>query len=214
MATNLSSHLPITMFETISGNTELTQNPQQAAGQTFTLGAPLQLNASGYAQVWDGATIAAGIYGVSLEPGANLGTAGAGYPPNFGQQGPPWSNFNIGAAPNQPSSVTIPYGAPFITGGVLSMLNVSDTLFKAQTDSSAASPPTIQPTIASVGKQYGLTVDANGYWYIDFNKTTAGTNTVLVVVGLYPGDVLTTDPTKTVPNGQLIFQFLPSTQQA
>src|ERR1700734_1375808 len=133
MATNLSTHNPIIMWETISGNTEFTQQPPEAAGQTFKVGTPLQL-VSGNAQAWDGSTVAAGIYGISLDYGHNLGTAGAGLPANFGQQGPPWSSFNIGAAPNQPSSVTTPYGAPFVTGGALAMVADQDTVFIAQTD--------------------------------------------------------------------------------
>ena len=213
MATNLSSHVPITMYETISGNTELTQMPPEAAGQTFPIGAPVELNASGYLEVWDGATIAGKIYGVSLDFGHNLGTAGESYPANFGQVGFPGSNINILTPPNQPGAVTIPYGAPFIMGGTLTMLNVQDTIFKAQTDSSAASPGTITPAIANVGQQFGLTVDANGTWYIDFNKTTPGTNTVLTVIGLYPGDVLQSSPFTEVPNGQLLFQFLPASAQ-
>ena len=51
MATNLSSHVPITMYETISGNTEFTQMPPEAAGQTFPIGAPVELNSSGYLEV-------------------------------------------------------------------------------------------------------------------------------------------------------------------
>ncbi len=293
---NLSSHNPITMYETVSGNTELTQNPPQAAGQTFKTGSPIEINSSGFAQAWDGTTIVGKIYGISEEPGGNLGTAGEGYPGNFDQQGPPWSTFNIGPAPNQPKSVTIPYGAPFLTGGVMTMLAVGDTIFKAQTDTSegettitAASvalsgsnyvltatatnvhyagelillsgftgagaplngqyatvlatglsgtgyeaqlnsatytggaistagtgvdnPGPVSPTMASIGQQYGLTVDANGNWYIDFNKTTAGTNTVLVCIGLYPGDVLQSTAFTEVPNGQLLFKFLPSASQ-
>lgn len=292
---NLSSHNPITMWETISGNTEFTQNPLQAAGQSntiLTLGAPVQLNAAGYAKVWDGSTITAGIYGVSQQPGDNLGVDGDGAPANFGQIGPPWSTVSIGAPPNQPDAVTIPYGAPFITGGLLTMVANQDTVFQAQTDTSEGTttitagsvtsgvlsatatnahyvgeyvvlagftgagavlngltaqvistglsssayeadlpasytggnigstgagtdtPGPVTPTILSVGKQYGLTVDANGTWYIDFNKTTSGTNTVLTCIGLYPGDILQTSPSVEVPNGQLLFQFLPAAQQA
>lgn len=293
---NLSSHNPITMWETISGNTPFTQNPLQASGQSntiLTLGAPVQLNASGYAKVWDGTTVAAGIYGVSQQAGDNLATNGAGAPANFGQIGPPWSTVSIGAPPNQPNAVTIPYGAPFITGGLITMVANQDTVFKAQTDTSEGTttitalavaltggvyvasatatnvhyvgesilfagftsagvplngqyatvltasgsaytaqltstytggaiatagagtdtPGPVSPTILSVGKQYGLTIDANGTWYIDFNKTTGGTNTVLTCIGLYPGDILQTSATTEVTNGQLLFQFLQAAQQ-
>src|SRR5579875_37591 len=139
MASYLSTHNPITMQETISGNTEYTLNPPQAAGQTFKAGTPVSYNSSQYVQAWDGATLTGGqgsIIGISLEPGGNYAVAGQGYAANFGQQGPPWSNVNIGTPPNQPNAVTIPYGAPFTTGGVLTMMAVQDTLFKAQVDSS------------------------------------------------------------------------------
>ncbi len=135
---NLSSHNPITMYETISGNTELTLNPPQAAGQTFKSGTPVSLSA-GYAQAWDGSTLTGApgsIYGISEEAASNFAVAGQGAPANMGQIGPPWSTFTIGPAPNQPSSVTIPYGAPLVTGGVLTMLATQDTLFKAQVDTS------------------------------------------------------------------------------
>ena len=290
---NLSTHNPITMYETISGNTENTQNPPQAAGQTFKLGAPLSLNSSGYAQVWDGSTLTGGIgspYGISEEAGGNFATAGEGYIANFGQQGPPWSNFNIGAPPNQPNAVTIPYGAPFITGGVLTMLAVQDTLFKAQVDSSdpvtditsvtiasgvatftatnthyageqtvlagfpatngldalnglqvtvlssglsgtayeanvssvipgsvsattvtaTDNPGAAQPGQWNVGQKYGLTVDANGGWYIDLFKVTSGTNTAVQIYGMYPADVTQSDAFLEVENGQLVFQFIES----
>jgi len=71
---NLAVHNPITMWETISGNTELTQNPPQQSGQTFKVGSPLELAVAlppvpgnpQVAQVWDG-TLGSLIYGVALE---------------------------------------------------------------------------------------------------------------------------------------------------
>lgn len=288
MATNLLTHNPITMYETISGNTENTQNPPQAAGQTFLQGTPLQL-VNGFAQAWTqaGAAPPTSLYGFSLEAGGNYATAGEGYAANFGQQGPPWSNINVGAPPNQPGAVTIPYGAPFITGGVLTMIANDDTIFKAQFDMTAVTTsitaasvsatgvlsataanthfvgeqvvlsgftgagaplngltatvltasgtaytaqlssnpgaisaagagsdnPTYAPTQGMVGSQFGLSIDSNGSWYIDGSKTTVGTNTAVVIYGLYPGDVLQSTPLVEVPNGQLLFQVLPSVQQ-
>jgi hypothetical protein len=278
------------MQETISGNTEYTLNPPQAAGQTFKAGTPVSYNSSQYVQAWDGATLTGGqgsIIGISLEPGGNYAVAGQGYAANFGQQGPPWSNVNIGTPPNQPNAVTIPYGAPFTTGGVLTMMAVQDTLFKAQVDSSdpqttitagsvtagvatftannahfageqtvlggfsgaAAVLNGLQVTVLAsglsgtqyeanvssviagnlastgagydipgqaspgqwnVGQYYGLTIDANGSWYIDLNKNTKGTNTCILIIGMYQGDVLQTNPVLEVPNGMLVFQFVPA----
>lgn len=291
MASYLSTHNPITMYETISGNTELTQNPPQAAGQTFLLGTPISYNSSQYAQAWDGSTLTGAqgsIIGISLEAGGNYATAGEGYAANFGQQGPPWSNISIGAPPNQPDAVTIPYGAPFITGGVLTMMAVQDTLFKAQVDSSDPetsitaisvssgtatftasnthfsgertvlggftgslavlnglnvtvsstglsdsqyeasvasvipgsvsstdvtaydNPGAVNPGQWNVGNYYGLTVDASGSWYIDLNKNTKGTNTCILIIAMYPADGLQSNAVLEVPNGQLVFQFVPA----
>jgi hypothetical protein len=284
MATNLANHLPITMWSTISGNTELTLMPPEAAGQTFLSGTPTEL-VTGYSQAWSGTPSSNKIYGISLQPGANYATAGAGMAANFGQQGPPWSSVNIGAPPNQPSAVTIPYGAPFTTGGTLTMLAQGDTIFKAQYDTSegattisagavssvgvltatasnahfvgeqivlsgftgnglplngltaivltvtggppstgytaqlSSNPgtisatgagtdnPTFAPTQQMVGLAFGLTIDGNGSWYIDGSKTTSGTNTVLVVTGLYQASITEANPFVEVPNGQLLFRF-------
>lgn len=281
MATNLANHLPITMWETISGNTELTLQPPEAAGQTFLTGTPTELVA-GFSTAWSGTPSSNKIYGVSLQPGGNYATAGQGSAANFGQQGPPWANLNIGAPPNQPNAVTIPYGAPFTTGGTLTMVAQGDTIFKAQYDTAEATTsitagavsssgvlsatathahyvgeqvvysgftsagiplngltgivltvtgttaytaqlssnpgtigstgtgsdnPTYAPTQQMVGVAFGLTVDSNGAWYIDGAKFTSGTNTVLVVTGLYQGDVTQTNPLLEVPNGQLLFRF-------
>jgi hypothetical protein len=153
MATNLSSHNPIKMTETISGNTALTDNPPQKSGQTFALGSPIS-RVGGFAQQWDGSTLSGlpgSIYGVSQEAGGNLATSGEGYPANFGQQGPPWSTYSIGAPPNQPNAVTIPYGAPFLSGGVLTMVAVGDTLFIAQYDTAEAATSITAGSVASTG---------------------------------------------------------------
>jgi hypothetical protein len=149
MATNLSTHLPITMWETISGNTELTLMPPEAAGQTFLTGTPTRL-VGGYSTAWSG-SLSDKIYGVSLQPGGNYATAGQGYAPNFGQQGPPWANINIGAPPNQPNAVTIPYGAPFSTGGTLTMVANGDTIFKAQYDTTEGATTITAGSVSSTG---------------------------------------------------------------
>lgn len=287
MASFLSTHNPITMWETISGNTELTLNPPQKSGQTMKLGTPVSYDASGFVQAWDGSTLTGSqgsIIGISEEAGANLGTSGQGYAAAFGQQGPPWATVNIGAPPNQSSAVTIPYGAPFVTGGLLTMIATQDTLFKAQTDSSdpqttitagavtsgtatftatnthfagertvlsgftgagavlngltvtvlssglsssqfeasvasvipgnlaatgagVDNPGAVNPGQWNVGQYYGLTIDANGQWYIDLGKVTKGTNTAILITGMYAGDGLQSNALLEVPNGMLVFQF-------
>src|SRR6266702_4214567 len=82
MASLLANHIPIEVVKTTDDTTELTNTEQEAAGQTFLQGVPVQLNA-GNVQVWDGVTIAGGILGISLENAHNLATAGAGAPGGF-----------------------------------------------------------------------------------------------------------------------------------
>jgi hypothetical protein len=62
------------------------------------------------------------------------------------------------------------------------------------------------PTQASIGTQYGLTFDTNGYIYVDLGKTTPGTNTVVQCVGINPDDGL-------IVNARLQFVFIKSAQQ-
>jgi hypothetical protein len=61
-----------------------------------------------------------------------------------------------------------------------------------------------------VGLQFGLSQDSTGTWYIDGTKTTAGTNTVVRIYGLYAGDVLQNNPFVEIPNGMMVFQFVPT----
>jgi len=79
-AANLNTHLPILQVLEKAGTTPFTGAQPEAAGQTFISGALVQLNNAGYVQQWDGATVAAGILGVSESFGQNLATAGAGAP--------------------------------------------------------------------------------------------------------------------------------------
>jgi len=62
---------------TVSGNQNRITRLNEDAAQTFLAGTPLMLNtATGGLKVWDGATITAGIAGISKEFGANLTTVG------------------------------------------------------------------------------------------------------------------------------------------
>ena len=58
------------------------------------------------------------------------------------------------------------------------------------------------PTQADIGVSYGLTRDANGYWYVDKNKT--GGSAVVQVVGIPQGSYV---------NAPVTFVFLPTAVQ-
>jgi hypothetical protein len=203
MASLIATHIPIEVVETKQNTTEMTDAPQEKAAQTFYFGTPVQLSA-GYCQAWDGVTIVKGILGISEEDAHNLATNGAGAPTPFGIVGPPGTGTTFGKVPNQASAVNIPEGAPFSLGYLDVAEANPDTIFTGMTDNNTGAATT--PTQANVGTQYGLTLDANGYWYVDFAKTTPGTNTVLVMIGLHPID-------GSAANARILFQFLQSASQ-
>lgn len=203
MASLLANHSKIIVVETTDNTTEMTSTEPEAATQTFQSGTPVQLNA-GNIQAWDGATIAKGIAGISLEDAHNLASAGLGFPGAFTPVGFPGTGVTFGKVPFQPSAVNIPEGAPFSLGGLTYAQASLNTIFEAQTDNNTGAAVT--PTKANIGTQYGLTIDANGTWYVDFGKITAGTNTVLVMVDLDPID-------GSIPNARILFKFILASMQ-
>jgi hypothetical protein len=186
-AANLTTHLPILQVLEKAGTTPFTSSQPEAAGQTFLSGTPVQLNGSGFVQAWDGATVAAGILGVSESFGANLGSAGLGTPvaPFGGVTG----NIAIqtwGSVVNQPLGVNIALGTPVTDGRTLYMEPNQDNIFQALYDNSTGTVTANWTTTqATVGAILGMTKDANGYWYVDGGKT--GGSAVVQVVGLPMG---------------------------
>lgn len=212
MAANLSYHQPIASVETTTGLTPFTAAIAEKSGQTFKYGVPVQQNA-GYIQQWDGTTIAAAIAGFSMIPGSNLATNGAGSPGGFGQVGPPTAIQTYGNVPNQPSAFNIAVGAPTTDGRTLFEVSSGATIFEATYDNSAGSnAASYTPTVAQIGSQFGLTIDANGQFYVDGGKVTAGTNTVVQMVGINPID-LTATPNTYVINARVRFQVLGTARQ-
>jgi|SRR5579859_5105602 len=203
MASLLANHTPMEVVKTTDDTTELTNTEQEAAGQTFLQGVPVQLNA-GNVQVWDGATIVAGILGISLENAHNLGAAGAGAPGPFTPVGFPGTGVTFGTVPNQPAAVNIPEGAPFSLGMVTYAEAVVNTIFRGQTDKNTGAATT--PTKANIGTQYGISFDANNHAYIDFAKVTAGVDTVVIMYDLDPID-------GSIPNARILFKFLKAAMQ-
>jgi len=185
MAANLATHTPIMQVQNKANTTPFTNALPEKAGQTFLSGSPVQLNA-GFVQAWDGTTVAAGILGVSESFGQNLASNG------FGAPTPPWGGITgtgaigtYGSVPNEPLAVNIALGQPVADGRTLFMEPNQDNIFEALFDNSAgAVAADWTPTNADVGVNYGMTKDANNYWYVDKNKT--GGSAVVQIVGLDP----------------------------
>lgn len=209
MAANLANHDPIRVYQTRTNTTEQTQSYPEGSGQTFLDGTPVMLLAgggtAGYCKAWDGTTLTQAIIGVAPQAGQNLSSNGAGAPPSFGSIGFPGSPTTYGTVPNQTAAVNIPAGATFSDGRTLVYQAVPETVFIAQVDNSAAGAYT--PSVSNVGLEYGLTIDATGHWYVDFNKSTVGTNTVLTIIGLYPNDLASGSATTEVAGGHVLFTF-------
>ncbi len=190
MAANLTTHQAIVQVQNKANTTPFTSSQPEAAGQTFLFGTPVQLTGAGTVQAWDGATVAAGILGVSESFGLNLGSAGVGAPvPPFGGITGNIAVATYGSVPNQPSGVNIALGTPVSDGRTLYIEPNQDNLFQALFDNAAgAVVADWTPTQADIGVKYGMTKDANGFWYVDKNKT--GGSAILQIVGLPYGSTL------------------------
>jgi hypothetical protein len=187
---NLTTHLPILQVQNKANTTPFTSAQTEAAGQTFLSGTPVQLNGSGNVIAWDGTTISAGILGVAESFGLNLGTAGKGAPvPPFGGVTGNIAIQTYGKVQNQPGATNIAIGTPVSDGRTLYVEPNQDNIFSALFDNSTGTVAADwTPVQTDIGVKYGLTVDANGYWYVDKGKT--GGSAVLQIVGLPLGSYL------------------------
>jgi hypothetical protein len=80
------------------------------------------------------------------------------------------------------SAVNIPRGAPFNDGTVGFEVATDDNVFKGQVG------PAQIAVAADLGKQYGMTKDTDGHWYVDRTKNNVGVNTVVTITKLDPQD--------------------------
>jgi hypothetical protein len=163
----------------------------EEASQTLYAGTPVSIaSGDGGVQAWVANTQGpgqGGVIGISYEAGHNYASTGLGAPIPFQPLTGLGSSLTFGNVPNEPNASNIPMGAPFTDGRLGFILPGPDTVFSATFGNNGN---TATPAATDVGKQYGLTLDSNSiYWYVDKNKTTGGTNTVLTVVGLDPRDV-------------------------
>ena len=165
----------------------------EEATQTAPAGTPCMINATdGGVQAWDGSTVTAGIAGFLIENFSNLATTGLGAPQGFSPVLGAGSTIGSYAAnPNQPLAVITPSLVPINDGGVSFAVGFPGTEFVAALGSSAATSNTAVATANQyVGQAYGLTKDANGYWYVDINVT--GANAVARITQLDPRDAVGT----------------------
>jgi hypothetical protein len=185
---NLTTHGPISFAQSISQKGPFSIGWPERAGQTFKSGVPIMPYTTGltkFTQEWDGTTVALGIWGIGYAPGSNLPTNGAGAPVQFGPVGPPRAQSTFGSVINQPNAVNIAVGSPASDGRTLFMQALQDTIFQAIYDNSTGTVAAdYTPTSGQVGTAYGLTKDANGFWYIDGGVT--GGNAVAEIVGQDP----------------------------
>lgn len=206
---NITYHTPILSIQNRANTAPLTNGLAEKASQTFKNGTPVQMDVSGFVKAWDGTTVAAGILGVSESFGLNLASNGKGAPSvPFGPIGATGAIQTYGYVLNEPSAVNIALGTPISDGRTLFVYANNDNIFEAIFDNAAGTvaadyTPT-QAMVNTAAGQLGLTIDANGFWYVDANKT--GANAVVQIVGINPLDGL-------IVNARVRFQFLTAAQQ-
>jgi hypothetical protein len=145
----------------------------EKAAQTFVLGVPVMVDTTvGAIKEWDGTTVAQGIAGFCKEAASNLTTTGVP------------KTLTFGSVPNQPNAQNIPMGAPINDGRIAVETSNEESIFFAQVG------PAQTVAVTDLLKQYGMTKDSDGHWYVDKTKTTVGTNTVVQIVKLDPIDTI------------------------
>lgn len=160
----------ISSVQSISGNQPRIRRIIEEAGQTALSGVPVQINATdGGVQEWDGTTVVTGIAGFSKEFFNNLTTTGVA------------KQITQGTVPYQSAAANIQ--RPFFDDGRIGLeVANQDTVFQGQVG------PAQTALVSDIGKQYGMTKDSDGHWFVDKTKTTVGTNTVVTIVNLNPDD--------------------------
>lgn len=209
MAAILADHMEIAVIKTLSGNTPQTRSIVEKASQTFLSGTPVMLS-NGVIKDWDAVVGAVsptvGIAGVTRIAGSNLATDGKGAPGTFEPVGAPGAQLTQANVPYQSSAVSIPRGSPMSDGRTIFEVANEDTFFVMQFDDAGGVAATATTAQTMVGKQFGLTKDTTGHWYVDAAKVTVGTNTVVEIVQLHPND----GPRL---NGRVIVKFIKAIQQ-
>lgn len=164
--TGSGSTLPITVYQVKGTPHALPQQKRllEDESETFKTGTPVVVS-SGYLIASPTLSSALKIAGISSEAAHNLTT-----------QGVP-QTLTYGSVQNQPSAVNIPLGAPLSDGCCGVFIADDNTIFVADSDSTAIAA-------ADVGAIYGITADSNGQWFIDKTITAAASGAIAEVVAL------------------------------
>lgn len=163
-------------IQTVSGNQPRMRRLPEEAGQVFLPGTPVQLAAAdGGVKAWDGVTVANGIAGFSKEAGNNL--AALGVTPTAAVN--PTPQPGIANVPFEPLAISIDRPR-FRDGRNGFEVAVADTVFLGQVG------PAQGAVASDVGKQYGMTQDADLHWYVD--RTKIGASAVVEIVRIDPND--------------------------
>lgn len=206
---NTENHGPIISVQNTTNNTPLTAAILELASQTFKFGTPIQIATTGFMQAWDGTTVTNGIAGIAESFGQNLASNGAGFPTApFAPVSGPIAIQTYGFVPNEPSAVNIALGTPVAEGRTLFVEAVDQNYFLGIFDNSAGTVPSdytpVQANFAPGSNQFGLTIDTNGFWYVDKNKT--GGAAVVQLLYVYPQDGF-------IVNARVVFKFLAAASQ-
>lgn len=190
---------PIVVVQTTNNFQERLQRRVEEAGQTFVLGTPVEIASDGGVKAWDGATLTGVLLGISSEDAHNFASLGPNAPGPLQPYLGPGGTLTFGSVPNEASAVNLARGAPFVDGRLGYYVGRTETNFRAIFGNNGS---LATPTVANVGKQYGLTIDSNSkYWYVDANKTSS--NAVVEVVALDPID-------GSISGAHVWFSFLPA----
>lgn len=213
MAANLSTHLPIIVVQTVSGNQENIVNYLEGATQTFNNGTPVQISAGSIVASTSPLSSTNLLAGVAMYAGHNLASAGKGASPVFGSIGFPGGAPTFGTVPNQTAAVNLLHGSPFVDGLMPVQLAVTDSIFEVQVDNSTGASFTASS--ADLGKFATLVTDANNWWYLDRNTiaTVVGATVSCEIISLNPQDLVAGSVTTQVPNGRVRIRFLRQSSQ-
>lgn len=176
MASYTAKSTEIHAVRTISGNQPDMRRLLEGATQTFLAGTPVTYDptaTTGGLKVWGGSDVTDNILGFSAEAASNLTTLGTP------------KTLSFGSVPNQSSAVNIPRGAPLNDGRCGVELASLDSVFHGQLGKPTATAASDEywTEVTTVGKDYGLTVDTDGHWMVDIDKTNA-----VRIVGVDPND--------------------------
>lgn len=212
MAANLSTHLPIVVVQTVSGNMESLFNYPEGATQTFNNGTPVVVSSGAVVASTSPLSTSNQLVGIAMYAGHNLGSAGKGASPLYGSIGFPGGAPTYGTVPNQTSAVNLPHGAPFVDGLMPCQLAVEDSIFEVQVDNSTGSNYTA--STSDLGKYAALVTDSNNWWYLDRNTIATSPGTLAcVILSLNPQDLAAGSTTTQVANGRVRVRFLPGCSQ-